>query len=395
MPARIAFPLIGGRNWTGGYNYLINLVRALAIQRPDAITPVLCFGADTDPGDAAPFERIDGAEVIRDPAFNESRRSVALAKALILGRDAATQAIFARARIDAIFENAQFTGWRTPLPAIAWIPDFQHRYMPQLFSRIGYWKREIGFRAQVATGRTIMLSSEDTRQACEHFHPSTAGRTHVVPFAVPMPPCIDPVRARAVADSYGLPKRYLFMPNQFWQHKNHTLVLEALALLKARGRTDIVVAASGKTLDPRLPRHFPALQARITKLGLETQFRILGMVPYNDLASLMRSSDALLNPSLFEGWSTTVEEARAAGVPMLLSDLPVHREQAVGLARFFYPYSATSLADALIMTPPAPPTDDTALTYAANARVAAFAEAFVALAQTAVLPALLNKSKFS
>ena len=48
----------------------------------------------------------------------------------------------------------------------------------------------------------------------------------------------------------------------------------------------------------------------------------------------MCASVALLNPSHFEGWSTTVEEARALGVPMLLSDLDVHLEQAQGIARF-------------------------------------------------------------
>jgi glycosyltransferase involved in cell wall biosynthesis len=62
----------------------------------------------------------------------------------------------------------------------------------------------------------------------------------------------------------------------------------------------------------------------------------------------MVGSVAVVNPSLFEGWSTTVEEARALGVPMVLSDLPVHKEQAEGIAHFFDRTSAASLANALI-----------------------------------------------
>ena len=42
----------------------------------------------------------------------------------------------------------------------------------------------------------------------------------------------------------------------------------------------------------------------------------------------MRQSVAVLQPSLFEGWSTTVEEAKSIGKTILLSDIPVHREQA-------------------------------------------------------------------
>jgi len=41
------------------------------------------------------------------------------------------------------------------------------------------------------------------------------------------------------------------------------------------------------------------------------------------------------NPTLFEGWSTAVEEAMTVGVPLLSSDLRAHREQAPENALFF------------------------------------------------------------
>jgi glycosyltransferase involved in cell wall biosynthesis len=108
------------------------------------------------------------------------------------------------------------------------------------------------------------------------------------------------------------------------------------------------------------------------------------MVPYEELAPLMRASDALLNPSLFEGWSTSVEEARSAGVPMLLSDLAVHREQAGDLARYFDPRSAESLAEAMAATPPRSNLDELAVSRAAQERVKAFADAFVAVVHAAL-----------
>ncbi|MEO8352985.1 MAG: glycosyltransferase, partial [Chthoniobacteraceae bacterium] len=54
---------------------------------------------------------------------------------------------------------------------------------------------------------------------------------------------------------------------------------------------------------------------------------------------------AIIQPSLFEGWSTVVEDARALGRPCLLSDLGVHREQNPPGAHFFPPHSAEALAD--------------------------------------------------
>lgn len=382
---RVAFTLIGGRNWTGGYNYLLNLLRALAAYESGRLTPVLLAGYDVTDEDLAPFSTVANVELVRSGIFDGRRRRLALLRSLTLGRDAAQQRLFDAHRIDVLFEAAQFFGRRARQPAIAWIPDFQHRHLPGLFSTVGLWKREWGFRAQVTASRIIMLSSEDARTDCENFYPRTQGRTRVVSFAVPPP---VPIAREAVIDivqQLGLPARYFFMPNQFWQHKNHRLVVEALALLRSRGRHDIVVAASGRQADPRQPSHVPALRARITALGLENNFRLLGLLPHVQVPALMQGATALLNPSLFEGWSTTVEEARSLGVPMLLSDLAVHHEQAGPTARYFDRHSAASLADALADFP-VPDLDRAAerateVRCTAEARVRDFAAAFVALVE--------------
>lgn len=343
---RVAFTLIGGKDWTGGHNYLLNLLKALADHQRDRLTPVLFVGDLCSADERAAFAGIPGVELVPTPLLNASRRSRSLIQAMLLGRDVPLQRLFRACSIDVVFESAQFFGWRLGMPAIAWIPDFQHKVLPHLFPRRAWWKRELGFHAQVLGGRTIMLSSDDARHACERYYPSTRGRTRTVHFAVPPGPAVSFAEARAVADSYGLPADFFFMPNQFWRHKNHGLVLDAIDMLRQRGRR-VVVAASGKQADPRAPDHFPAFRAKLEKSGLGENFRLLGMIPYPHLALLMRACTALLNPSLFEGWSTTVEEARAMGTPMLLSDLDVHREQMGNDATYFDRHSALALADAL------------------------------------------------
>jgi hypothetical protein len=62
----------------------------------------------------------------------------------------------------------------------------------------------------------------------------------------------------------------------------------------------------------------------------------------------MRGAVGILNPSLFEGWSTTVEECKSMGKRVLLSDIAVHREQAPGRAIYFDPYNANELADHIL-----------------------------------------------
>lgn len=344
---RIAFTLIGGKSWTGGYNYLVNLLRVITMYRPGVLQPVLFFGTDTDPNDILPFETIDSIEIVTSSALNTDRRLAALIRSLVLGADPSTRRLFHQHQIDVVFENAQFHGFRLRIPAIAWIPDFQHRELPHLFSRSAWWKRDLGFRAQISSGRAIMLSSSDSRNICERHYPATVGRTHVVRFAVPSARRPDAVTVGKVRDLYGLPERYFYLPNQFWQHKNHLLVIEALALLK-QTNPDIVVAASGKQLDPYKPEHFQQVLSRLTTSGVRDQFRLLGLIPYEHIAPLMVGCVAVLNPSQFEGWSTTIEEAKGLRVPMVLSDLAVHQEQAAGIACFFDRTSAASLAKTLL-----------------------------------------------
>ena len=381
---RVAFPLIRSPGWTGGHHYLVNLITALTVHQPGEVTPVLFCGNDVSDLDDKSLSRITAVEIIHSAFLDQSRKNNSLARAVLLGRDPAISRLFDLHRIDVVFEPATYFGWRLGKPVIAWFPDFQHRTLPKMFSRRAFWKREIGYRLQIMSRRAIMVSSQDALHTCERLYPTTSGRIRAVRFAVPSTPLGSALDERAIADRYGLPLRYFYMPNQFWEHKNHLLVLEALALLRERG-VEVVVAASGLELEPRNPNHIPRLRSRIGQLGLEQQFKVLGLIPYAHVAALMRASVAMLNPSLSEGWSTTVEEARSNGVPLVLSDLAVHKEQAGDGAIYFERTSASSLAAALQAADKANTWDREYRTKRAAVeaaqRVQRFAQEFVRLVQ--------------
>jgi glycosyltransferase involved in cell wall biosynthesis len=344
---RVAFTLISAANWmgTGGYNYLVNLSQVLSAHAEGRVQMVLFVGTDAAAANVEPFAALPNVEVVRISTFNDARRTRRLCQALLTGCDRAAAHAFREHRIDVLFECAQFYGWRFPVPCLAWITDFQHRHLPELFSLGAYWKRDLGFRAQICSRRQVMLSSEDSRSDCETFFPQSVGRTSVVRSAM-LPPDLSDTEvdgARAIARSYQLPESYFSLPNQFWKHKNHRTVVEALRILRQEGY-HTVVAASGKTEDYRHPEHFAELQALVSAYALTHNFRFLGIVPRPHVFALMRASTALINPSLSEGWSTTVEEGKSLGVPMLLSDLRVHREQAGDCAYFFEPEAPSQLA---------------------------------------------------
>ncbi len=343
---RVAFTLIDSASWMGGYNYLLNLFRALRQYQSGRITPVLFCSDDVAEAELSPFLVIEGLEVIRSAAFNRKQKSIRLLRAFVLGLDDASLELFWEHRIDVVFEIATYYGWRFPIPTIAWMPDFQHRQLRQQFGFLAYWRRELGFRAQIASGRVPMVSSADARKDCETFYPSAIGRTSVVRFAAPIPAHLIEQYPERVVQEYRLPETFFYLPNQFWRHKNHLVVIEAIGELKRR-RFDIVIAASGQSHDPRHPQYFSQLMERIDALGLQANFLMLGLIPRLDVISLMRTCRALINPSYFEGWSSTVEEARSLEVPMLLSNIAVHREQMGEGAVYFDPDDAIELANTI------------------------------------------------
>jgi glycosyltransferase involved in cell wall biosynthesis len=342
---RVAFILMSGRDWTGTgvFNYFVNLAQVLAEHAHDRVQPVFFGGTDAIAANVEPFAAIPGAQVVLTAEFDESRKGRRMRQALLTGCDHAAADSFRKHRIDVAFEYTQFLGWRFPFPAVAWLTDFQHRHLKELFSFRAYWKRDLGFRTQILSGRYIMLSSEDSRRDCEMFFPQSIGRTSAVRFAVRPPDVSDYDGARAIANGYNLPEHFFYLPNQFWRHKNHRTVIEAIHILKSQG-FNLVVAASGKPEDYRHSHHYQTLHSLVDSRGLADNFRFIGMVPRQHVFALMRACTALVNPSLSEGWSTTVEEAKLLGVPMLLSNLRVHMEQAGESASFFDPQAAEQLA---------------------------------------------------
>ncbi|UPJ70904.1 glycosyltransferase family 1 protein [Bradyrhizobium sp. 187] len=347
-PLRIAFTNIPRRLWAGGYNYQRNLFEVLNRHSPGTVVPVLFAGTADDPDEIAVLAGIPDVEVVRSPVFDHAATGLAratdLARAIVFGLDAPAAAAFTASKIDMVFESARFFGWRLPFPAVAWFPDFQHRLLPHLFSRSAYWRRDLGFRVQIASGRHIMLSSATALGDLKKFYPGNSNGVSVVRFATEPPASLLATQPSDVIAHYGLPPRYFYLPNQFWRHKNHQIVVDALDLLKCRG-LDVVVAASGSTQDFRESGLFERTMSEVRSRGLEMNFKHLGMIPLDHVYALLRASTALINPSRCEGWSTTVEEAKSFGVPMLLSGLDVHREQTGGKARYFDVDDVQALAD--------------------------------------------------
>lgn len=224
---------------------------------------------------------------------------------------------------------------------VLWIPDLQHVSHPAFFTVKEARRRDRQFlRASNLYDGVVVSSRHGQTELIEHyprinpqkvflfrFHPTFAfipgGVTHI-----------------------GVPKKFLYLPNQFWIHKNHLLVLEALDLSR-RQIPDIHIVFSGELSDYRHADYIETVKNKLLEQVGNSCATYLGTIAHYDVLCLMSRCQAVLNPSLIEGWSTTVEEGKMLGRTLVLSDIPVHREQCPD-AIFFNPRSVQSVSDALL-----------------------------------------------
>ncbi len=227
---------------------------------------------------------------------------------------------------------------------IYWIPDFQHEYMPELFSPQEVDRRRLRDRAAAESGGFLVLSSKTAEADFRKFHPHAAVRIFVWSFVSNI--SSSEITGDDPRSKYRLPEKYLYLPNQFWVHKNHEVVFSALGILKKKNM-NINLVCTGNEVDARNAGHINRLRQQISDLGLTHSIHFLGLLPRFEQIQIFRHAAAVIQPSLFEGWSTVVEDAKSLGRPLFLSDIPVHREQQPEPAVYFDPASPEELAHKL------------------------------------------------
>jgi glycosyltransferase involved in cell wall biosynthesis len=348
---RIGFWFDYGLVYSGGLNYFRNLLHAVhQVDAKDAQT-VLFIGKDLPPHLEEELSRT--TQVVKLDLLTRGTADWFVHRSLYrsLSCQVRVEGVLRKHRIDVVSHPSMVDKLSDEFKLISWIADFQYLHLPHLFPGLNAAKRQRQIRQIHANSDAVIVSSRDAlRDFASVVGSAHPERTHVLPF-------VSQTRAggdmkdwhpQALVDKYKLPKRYFLLPNQFWEHKNHRVAFEAVSLLKKAG-IDVTVACTGWMKDPRhaSSEYIDSLRRIIDDNGLHENIRLLGSIDYADVIGLMRTSIAVLNPSLFEGWSSSVEEAKSLGKPMVISDIAVHREQSHPGARYFAPDSPEAMAAAL------------------------------------------------
>jgi glycosyltransferase involved in cell wall biosynthesis len=255
------------------------------------------------------------------------------------------EGVVERTKARVVFPAGVSLGGEFPVSWIGWIPDFQHKRLPQFFSDEELRYRDESFQRIVDEASHVVLSSQDAYRDLMQWFPIEPQRVSVFPFVSVSTDEWYEENPANIAAEFQLPQKFLIFPSQFWIHKNHCVLFETIRILRDRGVSDICLVSTGHTNDYRHPDYFTSVQALIQTHGLKPHVHILGLLPRTVQIHLLRRAAAVIQPSLFEGWSTLVEDARTLGKRIYVSDIPVHREQEPPDAIFFHAHCAEELAE--------------------------------------------------
>lgn len=345
---RVAFILnVSGNGWLGGVNYYRNLLSAIHELPNRKIEPILVFGTNVDPKLVAslpPFHAVYSKTLDKWTPFWILRKLLQT----LLRRDIVLENILIRNKIDVLSHSTGF-GRTSKVRSISWIADFQHMHLPQFFQKKEIKTRNKEMLRLVSQCDCTILSSENARKDCMKFLKVDEERTRVLKFAAAQNNHPSTISCDELKNIYKLDAPYFYLPNQFWTHKNHQVVIDALALLKSNGNS-LVVVCTGNTDDHRNPDYFSRLMKYAEQKNVTDVFKVLGVLPFNHVQALMRNAIAVINPSLFEGWSTTVEEAKSFGKKLLLSNIEVHKEQDPDRCHYFGVSDSRALANLIAQT---------------------------------------------
>ena len=340
MKKKILFNGLGNRGWIGGLYYLKNIL--FSCMQSETIRGKFDFVVLIDPKHADIFDSFrDKANIIVYEGGGKLKLALYEMRLIWFGGVKYCYALELN-KIGKLFAKR----------GIFWIPDFQHKNLPEFFSKEELEKKDANFMEVTERSNPLVLSSEDARHDLEHFYPHHKCRVEVVHFVSYIEPeirAVTPEVEETVRAKFHLDKKYIYLPNQFWQHKNHLVAVQAIELLRRQGRLpDYDFVFTGNLEDYRNPAYIERLKGIMQAPEVKDCIKLLGFVERTEQLAIMKNARFIVQPSLCEGWGTVLEDAKVLDKTVLLSDIPVHREQRNEKCHLFSANKPQQLADLMV-----------------------------------------------
>ncbi len=347
---KIVIPFNYNENWIGGTYYIINLIKAINLIEDSKKPELIIFHKKDEKLDLFkninyPYIKFEAFKTWRD--INRLQRAINKFSRKIFNKN-----IFEfrpkNKSIDILFpaNDNMYFDLISDKQKLFWIPDFQEHFLLEFFTKEEVKARKKYQKNIVLRSVNVIFSSYNALNHFNKIYPENKNNKYVVQFAVLPDKEYKSIQISTLRKKYALPKDFFICSNQFWAHKNHITVLKAAKLLKQKN-VKFHIVFTGNTKDYRNPNFYQSLLDFIESEQLHDYVSFLGFIDRNEQLKLMSEAIAVIQPSLFEGWGTVVEDAKAMNKFIILSDIDVHKEQCKENVRFFEAKNENQLSNIL------------------------------------------------
>ncbi|MDO9262842.1 MAG: hypothetical protein Q7U02_02670, partial [Desulfosalsimonadaceae bacterium] len=167
-------------SWLGGFNYLKTLIDSVMALPERTIEPVIFTGKQNYQriSEAFPNNEIVISGMTDRWSLPWTLRMIFM---LIFRHDFFLDRLFKKHGIR-ILSHAGLTDSYSGFPSLCWIPDFQHRRLPDFFSPWQKMVRDRRFTKLCRLSGGVILSSRDAQETLKEFYPKAVGKSFVLNF---------------------------------------------------------------------------------------------------------------------------------------------------------------------------------------------------------------------
>lgn len=231
------------------------------------------------------------------------------------------------------------------IPTVCTLYDLQYKTYPEFFTAEDVAHRQNTFAEACRRASLLTAISEYSRQSAITHGGLKPERIRTIYLQMAQRILSESAQDKSILAKLQLKtKQYLLYPANFWQHKNHEMLLTAFGMACKKGLSSPIKLVCTGAKNDRLTLLADAAE----KMALSERIIFPGYLTDEEIAALLANSGGVIFPSLYEGFGLPVIEAMAAGIPVACSNLTALPEVVGDAAILFNPRVPSQIADAII-----------------------------------------------
>ena len=237
-------------------------------------------------------------------------------------------------------------GYLLQMPYIVTIHDLMHKYYPNFpeYSFKIKVTRDLLYKKAAKYSLFTIVDSGQGKEDLIRFYKIPKNKIKIIPCL--LPPWIYKYKdiTQTVTEElllkYNLPDNFIFYPAQFWYHKNHIRLIQALSLIRQKYKIKVPLVLVGSPKE-----NYQKTINLIKILNMNDQVIHLGYVSDKEIVALYKKATALVFPSLLGPTNIPPIEAMVLGTPVVCSNLFEMPNQIGNAGFLFDPFNIKDMAE--------------------------------------------------